>query len=97
MPRPKNKVSLVGRVSGEPKVKRLPSGDEVVEIRLVVDRDNRSGVDTLDVASWSAQLKRRTLTLKRSRVDFCIRSNSAQVLALGSKVGQSVAGRSART
>lgn len=63
-PRPKNKVSLVGRVSGEPKVKRLPSGDEVVEIRLVVDRDNRSGVDTLDVASWSAQLKRRTLALK---------------------------------
>jgi len=64
MPRPMNRVSLRGRVSGEPKVKRLPSGDEVVEICLVVDRVNRTGVDTLDVASWSAQLKRRTLSLK---------------------------------
>lgn len=64
MQKPKNQVKLTGRVSGSPKVKRMPSGDEVVEIRLVVERDNINGVDTLDIASWSSQLRRRALTLK---------------------------------
>jgi single-strand DNA-binding protein len=64
MAKAKNEVKLIGRVSGGPKIKRLPSGDEVVEIRLVVERDNVDGVDTLDIATWSSRLRRRTLSLK---------------------------------
>jgi hypothetical protein len=43
----KNRTQLIGRVSGKPITKRLPSGDEIVELRLVVERDDREGVDTL--------------------------------------------------
>lgn len=60
----RNRVELVGRVSGAPKEKILPSGDAVVEFRIVVDRDDRQGVDTLDVATWKSPLRRRALTLK---------------------------------
>ena len=59
-----NEVRLVGRSSGPPIEKELPSGDKVVEIRIVVARDNRDGYDTLDVALWSASLRKRALTLK---------------------------------
>lgn len=81
MAKAKNEVKLIGRVSGGPKIKRLPSGDEVVEIRLVVERDNVDGVDTLDVATWSSRLRRRTLS-QRSRVDFRFGSNPAPVLEM---------------
>ena len=60
----KNRVELVGRVSGEPSEKTLPSGDVVAEFRLVIDRDDREGVDTLDVAVWKAQLRKRALSLE---------------------------------
>jgi len=33
-----NQVTLSGRVSADPEVRRLPSGDEVVSFRLVVRR-----------------------------------------------------------
>jgi len=59
-----NEVRLVGRSSGLVIEKELPSGDKVVEIRIVVARDNRDGYDTLDVALWSASLRKRALTLK---------------------------------
>ena len=59
-----NEVRLVGRSSGPSIEKELPSGDKVVEIRIVVARDNRDGYDTLDVALWSASLRKRALTLK---------------------------------
>jgi len=59
-----NEVRLVGRSSGLAIEKELPSGDKVVEIRIVVARDNRDGYDTLDVALWSASLRKRALTLK---------------------------------
>ena len=59
-----NEVRLVGRSSGPAIEKELPSGDKVVEIRIVVARDNRDGYDTLDVALWSASLRKRALTLK---------------------------------
>ena len=60
----KNRVELAGRVSGEPSEKTLPSGDVVAEFRLVIDRDDREGVDTLDVAVWKAQLRKRALSLE---------------------------------
>lgn len=60
----KNKIELVGRVSGEPREKTLPSGDVVVEFRLIVDRDDRAGVDTFDIAAWKSQLRKRALSLK---------------------------------
>jgi single-strand DNA-binding protein len=45
----RNEVRLVGRVSGTPERRILPSGDEVVQLRLVVRRVT-DGIDTLDVA-----------------------------------------------
>jgi len=57
-------VRLVGRSSGPALEKELPSGDKVVEIRIVVARDDRDGYDTLDVALWSAALRKRALSLK---------------------------------
>jgi len=59
-----NDVRLVGRSSGPALEKELPSGDKVVEIRIVVARDDRDGYDTLDVALWSATLRKRALSLK---------------------------------
>jgi single-stranded DNA-binding protein len=63
-----NEVALVGRLSGEPKEKVLPSGSKVVEFRLVVERDkNQSGssqlVDTIDIATWSAMGRKSALKL----------------------------------
>ena len=62
-----NEVVLAGRVSGEPTIRVLPSGDELVSWRLVVGRDNRglspSGrqlptVDTIDCVAFKAALRR---------------------------------------
>ena len=72
---PRNEVFLEGRVSSEPVEKQLPSGDFVVEFRIVIDRPQSRGkskgksrgakreVDTLDIAVWLSQLRRRALTL----------------------------------
>ncbi len=59
-----NEVLLRGRVSGEPVEKELPSGDMVVEFRIVVPRKSRVGVDTLDIAAWTSKTRRTGLTLK---------------------------------
>jgi single-strand DNA-binding protein len=53
-----NDVLLRGRVSQEAVEKVLPSGDKVVEFRLIVSRDKQPGVDTLDIGSWSAKSRR---------------------------------------
>jgi single-strand DNA-binding protein len=45
----RNEVRLVGRVSGAPERRSLPSGDELVSMRLVVSR-RPTGVDTLDIS-----------------------------------------------
>ncbi|WP_328823309.1 single-stranded DNA-binding protein [Metallococcus carri] len=68
-----NEIRLVGRVSGEPLVRELPSGDEVVTFRLVVRRDGkrRPGAptcDTLDVACWSASSRRTARALADQQV-----------------------------
>jgi single-strand DNA-binding protein len=58
-----NDVLLRGRVSQEAVEKELPSGDKVVEFRLIVARDKQPGVDTLDIASWSSKSRRAALSL----------------------------------
>jgi single-strand DNA-binding protein len=58
-----NDVLLRGRVSQEAVEKLLPSGDKVVEFRLIVSRDKHSGVDTLDIGSWNSKSRRTALSL----------------------------------
>lgn len=60
---PVNNVELCGRVNSVPNERELPSGDMVLELRLVVPRVDRSGVDTLDLAFWKATLRRKARNL----------------------------------
>ena len=58
-----NTVHLVGRVTAPGEPRRLPSGDTVHTLRVVVPRaatggHRRDGVDTIDVACWAAGLRR---------------------------------------
>lgn len=70
-----NEVHLIGRLSAPPTVKHLPSGAEVVQLRVVVDRPatalRKAGtadtgrtptIDTIDVACWTADTRRRALS-----------------------------------
>jgi len=59
-----NDLMLRGRVSALATSKELPSGDKVVEFRLIVARAERAGVDTLDIGAWSSKSRRFALTLK---------------------------------
>jgi single-strand DNA-binding protein len=59
-----NDLLLRGRVSGAAIEKELPSGDKVVQFRLIISKDDRSGVDTLDIAAWSSKARRSALGLK---------------------------------
>lgn len=59
-----NDVLLRGRVSAEATTKEMPSGDKVVEFRLIVSREHREGVDTLDIGAWSAKSRKAALSLK---------------------------------
>ncbi|MEI9907283.1 MAG: single-stranded DNA-binding protein [Actinomycetota bacterium] len=61
-----NELLLRGRVSGVPTEKELPSGDRVVEFRIVVSRASREGVDTLDIGAWSAKSRKKGLSLKEN-------------------------------
>ena len=58
-----NDVLLRGRISQAAIEKELPSGDKVVEFRLIITRDKQSGVDTLDIGAWSSKARRTSLTL----------------------------------
>ncbi|MDF2145617.1 single-stranded DNA-binding protein [Knoellia sp. p5-6-4] len=70
-----NEVHLVGRVSGAPEERSLPSGDAVVLLRLVVRRSpvcrtaagrgaaRGPSVDTIDVACWGLRARRAALRL----------------------------------
>lgn len=59
-----NEVRLVGRLSGEPAVRVLPSGDELTVWRLVVDREpdksvpRSPSVDTIDCVAQRASVQR---------------------------------------
>jgi single-strand DNA-binding protein len=59
-----NDLLLRGRVSAPATTKELPSGDKVVEFRLIISRAQREGVDTLDIAVWSAKMRKVALTLE---------------------------------
>ncbi|KUG54389.1 single-stranded DNA-binding protein [Serinicoccus chungangensis] len=71
---PANEVHLRGRVSGAPTQRELPSGDVVVQLRVVVARTQRRGrgsasasaqrVDTIDVSCWSARARAAALRLE---------------------------------
>ena len=63
----RNDVVLVGRVSGAPEQRELPSGDLLVSFRLVVERPPNQRpvpsartptIDTLDCVAWSAATRR---------------------------------------
>jgi len=59
-----NEVRLVGRVSGPPESRELPSGDTVVQLRVVVGRppsDRKTQVDTIDVSCWTPVARRSAL------------------------------------
>jgi single-strand DNA-binding protein len=62
-----NEVRLVGRVSGTVEERELPSGDPVVQLRVVVPRvstdHGAARVDTIDVACWTARTRRSALRL----------------------------------
>ena len=65
-----NEVHLVGRISGSSRERTLPSGDVVVQVRLVVPRAagmasarHRATVDTIDLACWRARVRRKALRL----------------------------------
>ncbi|RNI18082.1 single-stranded DNA-binding protein [Flexivirga caeni] len=69
-----NEVHLIGRLSAPPSVKLLPSGTQVVQLRVVVDRPADAGrraaeegrkaptVDTIDIACWRADVRRRAMS-----------------------------------
>jgi single-strand DNA-binding protein len=59
-----NDCLLRGRVSAPATDRELPSGEHVVEFRLIVTRAERGGVDTLDIAAWSSRVRRAALSLK---------------------------------
>jgi single-strand DNA-binding protein len=59
-----NDCLLRGRVSAIATDRELPSGEHVVEFRLIITRQEREGVDTLDIAAWSAKSRRSALSLK---------------------------------
>lgn len=62
-----NEVRLVGRVTGVPVSRELPSGDLVVTLRVTVDRpargrdkkatSTRRQVDAVDLACWTARMR----------------------------------------
>ena len=59
-----NDVLLRGRVSSMGVEKELPSGDKVVEFRIVIARNDELGFDTIDISAWSSKLRRSASSLK---------------------------------
>ena len=64
-----NEVTLVGRVSAAPERRDLPSGDQLVTLRVVVDRPPQKGatkraVDVIDVACWTKRTQRSATGLE---------------------------------
>ncbi|UUI67542.1 single-stranded DNA-binding protein [Aeromicrobium duanguangcaii] len=58
-----NHVLLRGRVADVAEARTLPSGDEIVSFRLIVDRSaaarrrSSQSVDTFDCSAWTARLR----------------------------------------
>ena len=53
-----NEVHLQGRLSGEVVERVLPSGDELVSFRVVIER-REGGVDTIDCVAFRADVRRK--------------------------------------
>jgi single-strand DNA-binding protein len=91
-----NEVIICGRINGSPEERGLPSGDTVVQLRLVVPRtDSRAKaggggatVDTIDVACWTKALQRKAVRLKPSDV---VTVHGA-ILAFARRTGQPLRG-----
>lgn len=62
-----NDVLLRGRVSSLAIEKELPSGDKVMEFRIVIARSDDEGFDTIDIAAWSSKLRRTAGSLKNDQ------------------------------
>ena len=64
----RNEVVLVGRVSGVPEERELPSGDALVAFRVVLDRPpprravpdgvRQVRIDTVDCVAWAGAVRR---------------------------------------
>ena len=62
-----NHVRLVGRLAASPVERILPSGDLLVDFRMIVDRPlrrragdrSRARIDTLDCVAWTSRLRRQ--------------------------------------
>ncbi|MBO1754248.1 single-stranded DNA-binding protein [Allobranchiibius sp. CTAmp26] len=72
-----NDVQLVGRISAPAERRVMPSDDELVSFRLVVDREparrpasdrKRPTVDVIDVACWTSRTRRAALGLQAGDV-----------------------------
>lgn len=66
---PANEVQLVGRVSGDPTERELPSGDRVVQLRVVVPRPARRVRAHAGGGSDAAEKKPRAGDRLRTQVD----------------------------
>ena len=62
-----NDVLLRGRVSSLAVEKELPSGDKVMEFRIVIARSDGEGFDTIDISAWSSKLRRTAGSLKNDQ------------------------------
>lgn len=64
-----NEVHLAGRLAAAPEQRTLPSGDELVTLRIIVDRpapakgekETRQRVDSLECAVWRPRVQRSVL------------------------------------
>jgi single-strand DNA-binding protein len=66
-----NEVRIVGRLSAPALTVHLPSGDEVVNWRLVVERPHgagRSSVDTVNCVGYLARVRKQALTWEKDEV-----------------------------
>lgn len=67
-----NEVRLVGRLSQDPELRTLPSGDPLWTFRVVVPRrdagPSRAAVDALDCSVWSGRVRRTVATWRAGDV-----------------------------
>mgnify|MGYP001554118845 FL=1 len=60
----RNEVLVTGRLSSLAVVKELPSGDEVVSWRIIVDRPSgasRAGIDAIDCVAFTARVRQAAM------------------------------------
>lgn len=59
-----NHCTFEGRLSAEPELRSLPSGDTLVTFRIIVERERAAGVDTIDCQVDTIALRRRVSRLE---------------------------------